>query len=103
MSDASIRSTNNRCSAEETAACCCVDVGTIMDNTDCTAAYSCVFDNRAEAETMLKSLSEKARAVESDPCLIEHTLEETDGGVRLTIDFTFACQAETMIFQLGLR
>lgn len=23
----------NRCSAEETAACCCVDVGTVMDNT----------------------------------------------------------------------
>ncbi|ADZ43327.1 Conserved protein [Yersinia enterocolitica subsp. palearctica 105.5R(r)] len=52
---------------------------------------------------MLKTLTEKARAVESEPCLIEHKLEETDGGVRLTVDFTFACQAETMIFQLGLR
>ncbi|MBW5823770.1 YfcZ/YiiS family protein [Yersinia kristensenii] len=93
----------NRCSAEETAACCCIDVGTIMDNTDCTASYSCVFDNRADAEAMLKTLTEKARAVESEPCLIEHKLEETADGVRLTIDFTFSCQAETMIFQLGLR
>ncbi|CFR17483.1 MULTISPECIES: YfcZ/YiiS family protein [Yersinia] len=93
----------NRCSAEETAACCCIDVGTIMDNTDCTASYSCVFDNRADAEAMLKTLTEKARAVESEPCLIEHKLEETTDGVRLTIDFTFSCQAETMIFQLGLR
>ncbi|EEP89587.1 hypothetical protein ykris0001_44500 [Yersinia kristensenii ATCC 33638] len=52
---------------------------------------------------MLKTLTEKARAVESEPCLIEHKLEETTDGVRLTIDFTFSCQAETMIFQLGLR
>ncbi|CNJ12486.1 DUF406 family protein [Yersinia mollaretii] len=103
MSDANDRPIKNLCSAEETAACCCVDVGTVMDNTDCTASYSCVFDNRAEAEAMLKTLTEKARAVESDPCLIEHKLEDAEGGVRLTIDFTFACQAETMIFQLGLR
>ncbi|WP_163613878.1 DUF406 family protein, partial [Klebsiella variicola] len=26
-----------------------------------------------------------------------------DGGVQLEADFTFACQAETLIFQLGLR
>ncbi|CQR25496.1 conserved hypothetical protein [Yersinia enterocolitica] len=62
-----------------------------------------MFDNRADAEAMLKSLTEKARAVESEPCLIEHKLEDVEGGVRLTIDFTFSCQAETMIFQLGLR
>ncbi|ATM86654.1 YfcZ/YiiS family protein [Yersinia massiliensis] len=103
MSDTTDRPIKNRCSAEETAACCCVDVGTVMDNTDCTASYSCVFDNRADAEAMLKSLTEKARAVESEPCLIEHKLEDVEGGVRLTIDFTFSCQAETMIFQLGLR
>ncbi len=53
----------NKCSADETAACCCcMDVGTIMDNTDCTASYSRVFTNRPEAEAMLAALSEKARA-----------------------------------------
>ncbi|GLY61083.1 MULTISPECIES: YfcZ/YiiS family protein [Pectobacterium] len=93
----------NKCSAEETAACCCVDVGTIMDNTDCTASYSNVFGDRAEAEAALAALTEKARAVESEPCEITSTLEEVDGGVKLDIDFTFSCQAETMIFQLGLR
>ncbi|ONK05844.1 hypothetical protein BSK71_06150 [Pectobacterium actinidiae] len=93
----------NKCSAEETAACCCVDVGTIMDNTDCTASYSKVFGDRSEAEVVLAALTEKARAVESDPCDITSTLEEVDGGVKLDIDFTFSCQAETMIFQLGLR
>ncbi|STU62614.1 Uncharacterised protein [Klebsiella pneumoniae] len=33
----------SKCSADETPVCCCMDVGTIVDNTDCTAptaAYS---------------------------------------------------------------
>lgn len=93
----------NKCSANETAACCCVDVGTIMDNTDCTASYSRLFSNRAEAEAMLAALSEKARSVESDPCEINARFSEESAGVRLDVDFIFACQAETLIFQLGLR
>ncbi|ACS86376.1 YfcZ/YiiS family protein [Musicola paradisiaca] len=93
----------NKCSAEETAACCCVDVGTVMDNTDCTASYSRVFTDRAEAESVLQQLTEKARSVESEPCVIDSRFAETAGGVQLDIDFTFSCQAETLIFQLGLR
>ncbi|QTF07695.1 DUF406 family protein [Brenneria izadpanahii] len=93
----------NKCSAEETAACCCVDVGTVMDNTDCTASYSKIFADRAEAEAMLKALTDKARSVESEPCQINSKLDAVEGGVKLDIDFIFSCQAETMIFQLGLR
>jgi len=80
-----------------------MDVGTIMDNTDCTASYSRVFANRAEAEEMLAALSERARNVESEPCKITPTFTEIDGGVKLDIDFVFSCEAETLIFQLGLR
>ncbi|WP_410014170.1 YfcZ/YiiS family protein [Sodalis sp. C49] len=93
----------NKCSAEETAACCCVDVGTIIDNEDCTASFSKVFEQRQEAEAMLAMLTEKARAVESDPCDISSRIEPVKGGVELNADFTFSCQAETLIFQLGLR
>ncbi|AUH00138.1 DUF406 domain-containing protein [Prodigiosinella confusarubida] len=93
----------NNCHAEETAACCCVDVGTVIDNTDCTASYSHVFVARAEAESMQKALSNKARAVESDPCIISSTLSDVEGGVKLDMNFIFSCQAETLIFQLGLR
>lgn len=93
----------NKCSATETAACCCVDVGTVMDNTDCTASWSGVFADRHAAEVMLAHLSDKARQVESDPCTIRSTFSEEAAGVRLDVDFTFACQAETLIFQLGLR
>lgn len=93
----------SKCSADETPVCCCMDVGTIMDNTDCTASYSRVFSKRAEAEETLAALSQRAREVESDPCEITSTFSEVDGGVQLDIDFVFACEAETLIFQLGLR
>lgn len=92
-----------KCSATETAACCCVDVGTIMDNTDCTASWSRRYETRQQAEEGLTALTKKARQVESDPCLIEARFSEQPDGVLLEADFTFSCQAETMIFQLGLR
>ena len=88
----------SKCSADETPVCCCMDVGTIMDNTDCTASYSRVFPNRAEAEETLAALSKRAREVESDPCEIKSTFTEVEGGVQLDIDFVFACEAETLIF-----
>ncbi|HBV6170749.1 TPA: DUF406 family protein [Klebsiella aerogenes] len=90
-------------SADETPVCCCMDVGTIVDNTDCTASYSRVFANRAEAEATLAALSEKARNVESEPCKINSTFTDVEGGVQLNIDFVFSCEAESLIFQLGLR
>ncbi|HDT4411767.1 YfcZ/YiiS family protein [Klebsiella pneumoniae] len=93
----------SKCSADETPVCCCMDVGTIVDNTDCTASYSRVFANRAEAEQTLAALSEKARNVESEPCQINPTFTDVDGGVQLDIDFVFSCEAESLIFHLGLR
>ncbi|HBX7658570.1 TPA: DUF406 family protein, partial [Klebsiella pneumoniae] len=91
----------SKCSADETPVCCCMDVGTIVDNTDCTASYSRVFANRAEAEQTFAALSEKARNVESEPCQINPTFTDVDGGVQLDIDFVFSCEAESLIFQLG--
>ncbi|HFD3979725.1 TPA: YfcZ/YiiS family protein [Klebsiella pneumoniae] len=93
----------SKCSADETPVCCCMDVGTIVENTDCTASYSRVFANRAEAEQTFAALSEKARNVESEPCQINPTFTDVDGGVQLDIDFVFSCEAESLIFQLGLR
>jgi len=93
----------NRCSSSETAACCCVDVGTVIDNTDCTAVYQGTFADRQQAENMLSALTAKAREVESDPCDIDSTFSDVTGGVELRSRFTFSCQAETLIFQLSLR
>ncbi len=93
----------SKCSADETPVCCCMDVGTIMDNSDCTASYSRVFANRADADETLAALTRRAREVESEPCEIKSSFTDVDGGVQLDIDFVFACEAETLIFQLGLR
>ncbi|GAA0494524.1 MULTISPECIES: DUF406 family protein [Tatumella] len=92
-----------KCSANETAACCCVDVGTMIDNSDCTASWSASYADRAAADAALKALTEKARAVESSPCEIQATFSDDPAGVRLQAEFIFSCQAENMIFQLGLR
>ncbi|MDL4915396.1 MAG: YfcZ/YiiS family protein [Enterobacterales bacterium endosymbiont of Blomia tropicalis] len=92
-----------KCSANETAACCCVDVGTVIDNSDCTATWTEWFAQRADAETKLQRLSEKARQVESEPCDIDARFSEEADGVKLEAGFTFSCQAETLIFQLSLR
>ncbi|WP_312739106.1 YfcZ/YiiS family protein [Cedecea neteri] len=89
--------------ANETPVCCCTDVGTIIDNTDCIASYSRVFTSKTEADEVLAALTAKAREVESEPCQITPRYTEVADGVQLDIDFQFSCQAETMIFQLGLR
>ncbi|MGL4859130.1 MAG: YfcZ/YiiS family protein [Enterobacteriaceae bacterium] len=75
----------------------------VIDNSDCSTTYQHHFATQAEAEQMLAALTEKARAVESEPCQIESQMECNADGVTLTASFHFSCQAETLIFQLALR
>lgn len=93
----------NKCKANETAACCCTDVGTIIDNEDCTAEYENVFASEALAQEKLQSLTLAARDVESEPCQIESKIEKVTTGYNLTVKFHFCCGAECLIFQLKLR
>ncbi|MDN6110509.1 MAG: YfcZ/YiiS family protein, partial [Enterobacterales bacterium] len=65
--------------------------------------YSNVFATEADAKAMLEQLTQKARGIESDPCEIKSNITKTAEGYALTVDFAFACEAETLIFQLGLR
>ena len=107
MSDSTVSSkaadSSNPCTAQETPVCCCIDVGTMIDNADCTASYRHVFASQSQAEETLQGLTAKARSVESEPCIINSRFSHVADGVELTADFIFSCQAETMIFQLGLR
>lgn len=91
------------CNANETAACCCMDIGTILDNTDCSVSYRHQFAGKAQAETMLETLTARANTVASEPCRINFTLLQTGQQITLAAEFEFACQAEALIFQLGLR
>jgi len=92
-----------KCSAQETEVCCCVDVGTILDNKDCVATVENTYASRGEADMALQKLVAKVRDVESDPCLIESDIQETGQGAVLKARFVFCCQAENLIFQLALR
>ncbi|KMK52202.1 hypothetical protein RO21_02075 [[Actinobacillus] muris] len=91
------------CKLNETPACCCVDVGTIIDNSECAVDFSQVYASQADAEAALAYLTEKARAAESEPCEISSEIKAVEGGYELVARFDFSCQAETMIFQLSLR
>lgn len=93
----------NKCKANDTPACCCVDVGTIIDNEDCTAEYEHVFATESEAQAKLASLTQAAKAVATEPCEINSCVDKVDGGFKLTAKFTFCCGAECLIFQLKLR
>lgn len=88
---------------DETPACCCIDVGIIMDNSGCTVCQSRRCASRAEAEQALATLTEKACAIASEPCKIIPVFKEVDGDTQLDIDFVFCCEAEAMIFQFALR
>ena len=94
---------NAKACAQESAVCCCVDFGTVIDNDDCTVQYEQIFANQTEAEAMLVQLTEKVRAIESDPCQIREHFEPVEQGIRLQVNFVFACATERMIFQLKMR
>lgn len=93
----------NKCKSNETAACCCVDVGTIIDNDDCTAEYQNVFASEALAQEKMQALTQAARDVESEPCEITSQIDKVENGFELTAKFHFCCGAECLIFQLKLR
>ncbi|UPW20203.1 YfcZ/YiiS family protein [Agarivorans sp. TSD2052] len=88
---------------EESQTCCCVDVGAVIDGEELTAVVEEGFAEQALAEARLANLIEKARKAESDPCEITSDISSVEGGVKLNASFTFACQAESLIFQLSLN
>lgn len=93
----------SECKASESPMCCCVDVGTIIDNSERAVDFSQCYATEAEAQEALSYLTSKARAAESEPCEITSHIQAVENGYELTARFNFECQAETMIFQLSTR
>lgn len=87
----------------ETSACCCVDMGSIIDNEDCLTRIDQVFLNHEAAVAGLSRLIECAKKVQSDPCKITQYIEDCDKGAKLVATFEFCCGAENLIFQLNSR
>lgn len=92
-----------KCKAEESLTCSCVDVGTIIDGSDCTVNIDQVYADETTAQAELARLTQKARDTESDPCEIRSEMHKVENGVQLKASFTFSCQAEAMIFELANR
>lgn len=92
-----------KCKAEEAKACCCVDVGTIIDNEDCGVDFQQIYATEQQAKEALAYLTEKAKQAETDPCEITSEISAVAEGYQLKAHFLFSCQAESMIFQLSTR
>ena len=87
----------------ECVGCNTFDVGSILDNSEREAKISQLYATQEAAQQALQRFTQKARDVESDPCQINSEINAVDGGYQLDASFTFSCQAEVIIFQLGIR
>lgn len=87
----------------ECVSCNTFDVGSILDNSEREAKVSQVYATEEEAQQALQRLTQKARDIESDECQISSEIKAVDGGYQLDAVFSFSCQAEVIIFQLGIR
>ena len=76
-----------KCQAEEAKVCCCVDVGTVIDGSDCTIDFEQVYATEDQAKEALAYLTEKARAAESEPCTIRSEISAVENGVKLKATF----------------
>ncbi|POY42459.1 YfcZ/YiiS family protein [Avibacterium endocarditidis] len=81
----------------ECVGCNTFDVGTIIDNSNCTSHVERVYATEAEADLALQEFTQKARAAETDPCQIQAEIIPVENRFLLKADFTFSCQAESLI------
>lgn len=84
---------------------CAIDIGSVLDNNNCTTIITQAYASCDEAEKQLAQLSAKARrvATENYPCVITHEICKKEDEFVLNAHFAFSCQAETVIFELSLR
>ncbi len=94
---------NLSCRAQEVAACCCVDVGTVIDNSDLSVQIEKTFPTLEEAQSVLTHLKEKAADAAFSGFEVVDEIIAVDDKYLLKATFTFECQAESMIFQLATR
>ncbi|MFD0966725.1 YfcZ/YiiS family protein [Seminibacterium arietis] len=87
----------------ECVGCNTFDVGTVIDNSNCTAVVEKNYATEQEAQRALEQLTQKAKDIASEPCEIDSSISQSENKFTLKASFTFCCQAETLIFELGLR
>lgn len=84
--------------------CNTFDVGSILDNSEVVAQVERVYATEQDAQDALARLKAKADEVGADDGYqVESQINAVEGGFKLDANFTFSCQAEVVIFQLGTR
>lgn len=91
----------DRCSAKG----CSVDIGSVIDNDNCTHIISRLFKDTEAAEAYMSALRELASAASStkEKPEISYSIKKAEDSLLLEATFTFSCQAELIIFELSLR
>lgn len=84
---------------------CAIDIGSVIDNDNCTSKLSRFFATREEAESFLAKLKELAAAASSadESASVDSKITQREAQFELEASFTFSCQAEMIIFELSLR
>lgn len=89
--------------AEECMACSCVEIGSVIDGSECTTPIDKLFATQEEANQALLQLTTKVRKSENEPAQINVQVLPKDEQFHLVGDVIFGCQAENLIFQMSLR
>ena len=84
---------------------CAIDIGTVIENDDCTSLVERVFPTENEAELAVVKIQKLAAAAASsdENAEVKYQILNVDNDVKLNASVTFSCQAEKIIFELSLR
>ena len=94
---------NNGMGSCDTPACCCMDIGTVIDGSDCSAQLQRLVVNGDEAAALIAEWTALANSKASEPVSVTHQLTAQGEQQLLQASITFPCQAEALIFQLAVR
>ncbi|MDO1625717.1 DUF406 family protein, partial [Escherichia coli] len=73
-----------------------IDIGTVIDNDNCTSKFSRFFATREESESFMTTLKELAADASSadEGASVAYQIKAREGQFELDAAFTLSCQAE---------
>lgn len=78
-------------------------MGAIISHGEASVTIEKIVTNQSEALALLADLTKKAEKIQSELCKIDSRVEAVPEGFKLAAIFNFCCEAERLVFQLGLR
>lgn len=75
----------------------------MLDNSDRQIAFEAVYDSEAQAQQAVEFFTEKAKSVETEACVIQHSISPIEDAFLMQMQIEFSCQAEVVLFQMAVR